>query len=208
MTDRQSNMVGPIYRDIARVAVTRRRISRRVRELANEIARDFGDGEMTILAVLTGSLIFLADLIRQLPLRMRLDLISVSSYPGKATRSKGVKLPTAAPVSLKGHRVLIVDDILDSGQTLAALLQAVNAVKPASVRTCVLLRKQRSDLSNRVEADFVGFEVADEFLVGYGLDYDNAYRNLPDICVLKEHARTAPSQARKAPRRRQKGGAS
>ncbi|MFB3894628.1 MAG: hypoxanthine phosphoribosyltransferase [Phycisphaerae bacterium] len=178
-----------LYRDIARVAVPRRRIAAGVRRLASRIADAYPDGEVTILAVLTGSLIFLADLMRRLPLRMRVEVVSVVSYPGTAVRSRGAKVLGPVPASLRGRNVLIVDDILDSGRTLAKLLSAVAAQRPAAVRTCVLLRKRRPDLPRRPTADFVGFDVPDEFVVGYGLDFDNLYRNLPDICVLKRHAR-------------------
>jgi hypoxanthine phosphoribosyltransferase len=93
------------------------------------------------------------------------------------------------PGDLEGEHVLLVDDILDSGDTMRRLLDAAGQSRPASLRTCVLLRKDRPDLPDRLDADFAGFDVPDEFLVGYGLDYDNLYRNLPEICVLAEHAR-------------------
>lgn len=174
-----------IAADIARVVVSRKRIAVRVRELAGRIAECYGQAELTILAVLTGSLIFLSDLIRQLPLKMRLDVVSVCSYPGQATRSQGPRIALPPGASLSGRHVLIVDDILDSGSTLRALQQAVALMDPASLRTCVLMQKVRPDVEDRPAADFVGFEVADEFLVGYGLDFDHLYRNLPDLCVLK-----------------------
>ena len=183
-----------LYRDIARVVVPRRRIALRIHRLADDIAATYdhnGDGNVTILAVLTGSLIFLGDLMRQLPLKMRLDVISVSSYPGKAVRGRGVRLRGSLPASLIGRDVLIIDDVLDSGQTLGTLVRRVQRLRPASLRTCVLLKKDRPGLTGRLMPDFVGFDVADEFIVGYGLDWDGYYRNLPDICVLSRHARRA-----------------
>ena len=171
---------------IGRIVVSRDRIARRVRHLGRRIAECYASSEeLTILAVLTGSLVFLADLIRQLPLNMRVDLVSVSSYSGEATRSRGPRFDAPIPGDLAGKDVLIVDDILDSGRTLTALTDAVAAAGPASLRICVLLAKRRADLSDRPRADFVGFEIDDEFVVGYGLDFDHRFRNLPDVCVLK-----------------------
>jgi len=173
--------------EVARVVVPRDRIAERVRELAAEIASCLQGEELTILAVMTGSLIFLADLVRELPGRMRIDLVSISSYPGRTTDSKGPEFISPVRVELKGKHVLVLDDILDTGRTLEVLLSRVEKMEPASLRSCVLLVKRRPDLTGRVRPDFVGFEVEPEFLVGYGLDFDNLYRNLPDVCVLGRH---------------------
>ena len=178
------------------MVVSRSRIARRLKQLAGEIAACYGEGELTILAVLTGSLIFLADLIRLLPLRMRLNVVSVESYPGCAAESQSVQLAGPVPESLAGKDVLILDDILDSARTLRVLTEAVAEVGPASLRTCVLLRKCRPDLPDRLRPDFVGFDIGREFVVGYGLDFDNLYRNLPDICVLQQHAEAASERGR------------
>jgi len=148
------------------------------------ITRAYAGREVTILAVLNGSLVFLADLVRHMPLLMRLDVVTVSSYPGKATRSQGPKLRMPADLDLRGRHVLIVDDVLDTGRTLRALYGALEAMAPASLATCVLLRKQRSQGPPAVQADFVGFEIGEAFVVGYGLDYAERYRNLPDIRIL------------------------
>lgn len=173
--------------DIDRVLVDRHALDIRVSELAGEIARCYHKQELTIVGVLTGSLVFLADLIRRLPLRVKLSVISISSYPGRATTSRGPSITGLPPESLAGKHVLIVDDILDSGKTLLALKTQLAAHHPASLRTCVILRKQIPDFTPCTQADFAGFDVPNEFVVGYGLDYDNLYRNLPDICVLKPH---------------------
>lgn len=172
--------------DVARVIVDAQRITARIEQLAGQIAECYEGREVTLLAILTGSLIFLADLVRRLPIRARLDVALVRSYPGSATRSQGPTLRLPPEPELKGCDVLIVDDILDSGGTLRLLCDTVSRMKPASVRTCVLLRKDRTDVVDRAEPDFVGFDVADEFVVGYGLDYNGLYRNLPDICVLND----------------------
>jgi len=172
-------------RPAAKVVVTREEIAQRVRELAGRIAECYRGEEVTILAVLTGSVVFLADLIRHLAIPLRLEVAQVSSYPEGTTNSHGLRftLPLTAP--LAGRHVLILDDILDSGKTLTSLVDVVRSKGPASVRTCVLLRKSRRDLPERPEADFVGFDVPDEFVIGYGLDFNNLYRNLPDLCVLE-----------------------
>ncbi len=175
---------------LARVVVPADRIARRTREMGERIAGLYAGRELTIMAVLTGAMIFLADLIRQIPLQMRLDVVSISSYPGTATSSRGVRWQLPVSANLAGRHVLIVDDIVETGRTLEAMLDEIRQMGPASLRTCVLLRKQRPDLTRRHEPDLVGFDVPDEFVVGYGLDYDNLYRNVPEICVLRQHAET------------------
>jgi len=172
--------------DIGRVLVTREEIARRVTELGREISAAYEGRDITIVAVLTGSLIFLADLIRQLPNRIRIFPISVSSYPGANTESQGPRL--GAMPQLPAGDVLIVDDILDTGQTLDALVSHCRR-HVASVRACVLLNKKRK-MPRHVQADFTGFDIGEEFVVGYGLDFDNLYRNLPDIHELRTREAT------------------
>ncbi|MHC4982162.1 MAG: hypoxanthine phosphoribosyltransferase [Planctomycetota bacterium] len=168
-----------------RVIVSRDQIAERVDRLACRISEFYQGQELTMLAVLTGSVVFLADLIRRLTIPVRLEVAQVSSYPNESTSPQALRftLPLTAP--LAGRHVLVVDDILDSGRTMAALLKHIESMKPASVRTCVLLRKARPDLHERIDPDLVGFDLPNEFVVGYGLDFDNLYRNLPDLCVLK-----------------------
>lgn len=174
--------------DIERILIDRVAIARRVAEMGGQIASDLeadsGADRLVVVPVLTGALVFAADLVRNLPMRLRLELIQASSYPGAATTSQGVTLGSGPTGALAGAHVLIVDDIFDSGRTLAAVTDLVRAVKPASVRTAVLLRK---DVRPAVEMrpDYVGFDVPDAFVVGYGLDYDGWYRNLPNIAVLR-----------------------
>ncbi len=177
--------------DLQRTLVDRDAIARRVREVADEITADLAaqghDGEVTLVPVLTGSIIFLADLIRCLPQRMQIHLISVSSYPGTATTSRGARIDAAlnkVPADLTGQHVLLIDDILDSGGTLRAVTEELRRRCPAQLRTCVLLRKQRPQ-AMAFPVDYVAFDIPDEFVVGYGLDYNDFYRNLPDISVLK-----------------------
>jgi hypoxanthine phosphoribosyltransferase len=180
--------------DIERVLIDRHQIARRVQDLAATITRDVagslaaeGATEITLIPILTGSIIFVSDLIRHLPLRLQIRLIGVSSYPGTATQSKGARLRadlTGLPTSLRGAHVLIIDDILDSGSTIRLVKGLVNELEPATVRTCVLLRKDRQQARD-VEVDYVCFDIPDEFVVGYGLDYNDYYRNLPDIVTLR-----------------------
>jgi hypoxanthine phosphoribosyltransferase len=164
------------------VVISRSRIARRVGELARRISSDYRGRELTVLAVMDGAVVFLGDLIRKLGVPTRVELAHVSSYPGRSTRSRGVGR-CAMPPGLAGRHVLVVDDILDTGRTLAAVSAALRRRRVASQRLCVLLRKRRAAAGD-VRADYVGFDIGDEFVVGYGLDYDNRFRNLPDVRVL------------------------
>ena len=182
--------------DIDHVLVHRDQIAQRVGELADQIAGDFaplcGPGapasaELTLLPILTGSIIFVSDLMRQLPMMLRIRLVSVTSYPGTATATRGAtiqKALTNVPADLSRAHVLVVDDILDSGHTLREVSQFLRDRGAATVRTCVLLRKQRPQ-AMACPVDYVAFDIPDEFVVGYGLDFDDYYRNLPDVCTLK-----------------------
>lgn len=178
--------------DIEKVLVTREQIAERLDELASQIIQEIaGDqpetAEITLVPILTGSIIFVSDLIRRLPIRMQIRVMSVSSYPGTATSSRGASVEAALtriPDSLEGRHVLVIDDILDSGNTLHAALKILRERQPASLRSCVLLRKQRPEAMS-FDVDYVAFDIPDEFVVGYGLDYDDYYRNLPEIVTLK-----------------------
>lgn len=174
--------------DIERILIRREQIARRVAELADDIARtykDIGKGGLTLVSILSGSIIFLSDLIRHLPMKMRIGVITVSSYPGARTTSQGPKLQQQQlNIDVAAQHVLIVDDILDTGQTLDVVQQTLRARGPASLRTCVLLRKP-GKAPPHVTADFVGFDIENVFVVGYGLDYNDHYRNWPDIGVLR-----------------------
>lgn len=177
--------------DIDRVIISEAALAARVARLAQEIAVHYQNNAepMVIVTILSGALVFVADLIRRLPIRMRLGLIGVSSYPGSTRESRGarIKAHLDPDVALRGQHVLIVDDILDSGNTLRLVQQMISAGQPKSLRTAVLLRKPNKAPAD-VSVDYVGFDIADEFVVGYGLDYDGQYRNLPHIAVLKpEH---------------------
>jgi len=159
--------------------ISAERIAARVAEIAAEIDKDYADAdELLILCVLRGGYIFSADLSRALTIPRRIDFIALSSYE-KTSSAGGVRLIMDARVSLAGRHVLIVEDILDSGQTLAYLMRLFEARGPASLRTCVLVRKPQPDIE--VKVDYLGFDIPDEWVVGYGLDYDDKYRALPFI---------------------------
>jgi hypoxanthine phosphoribosyltransferase len=182
---------GPVDADIERVLLAPDAIERRVGELAARISADrTGDDDrgLVLVPVLTGAFMFLADLVRHLPERIRIEVVTVSSYPGAATVSKGAALVGVLPRELEGRDVLILDDILDSGQTLGLLQDEIATRRPRSVRTCVFLRKACPRI-REVTCDYVGFDIPDEFVVGYGLDYDGFYRNLPYVGILKGAAR-------------------
>lgn len=174
--------------DIDRILIPRERIAQRVHELAGEIARtynhDASEG-LTVVTILSGSMIFVSDLMRQLPMRMKIGLITVSSYRGPTTQSQGARMLADLNVDVTGRHVLVVDDILDTGWTLRMVSRRLLELGPKSIRTCVLLRKP-SKAPVDLPADFVGFDVEDVFVVGYGLDYNDHYRNLPDIGVLRK----------------------
>lgn len=182
VTDRSQAM----HRDIDRIIISQKQLQDRVTALAKEIASDYARSEegLTLVTVLSGSVIFLADLIRQLPMKMRIDLVTVSSYEGKSTQSVEPKLHSDQPLMVRGRDVLIVDDILDTGKTLRLVRAWVKREKPKSVRTVVLLRKP-AKAPSEVVVDYIGFDIEDLFVVGYGLDYNSLYRNLPYVAVLK-----------------------
>ena len=186
-----------MIRDIERVLIPADRIAARVAELGEEIARDLlrddptamdDGGRIVLIPVLTGSIVFVADLIRRLPMKLSLRMVAVSSYPGATTQSKGAHMRSELPGDLAGKHVLIVDDIFDSGQTIEVLTGLIREQRPATLRTAVLLRKP-GKARVAVSPDYVGFDIPDEFVVGYGLDYDGFYRNYPQIATLRPEAR-------------------
>jgi hypoxanthine phosphoribosyltransferase len=156
--------------------------------MAREIGRDFEKRELVVVSLLNGTVMFLADLVRRLDLPMRLDFIGVSSY-GSGTVSQRLVFTKELRLDVRGHDVLLVDDILDTGRTLAAVLRKLELLKPRSIRTCVLLDKPSRRIEN-IRADYAGFEIADRFVVGYGMDYDERFRNLPFVGVLKPEVYT------------------
>jgi hypoxanthine phosphoribosyltransferase len=172
-------------RELAFVLIEQREIQRRVSELARRIQRDYRSRELVILALLNGTIMFLSDLIRHLEMPLRLDFIGVSSY-GSRTESGKVVFTKELKLDVGGRDVLLLDDILDTGRTLKHVQAKVRKLRPRSMKVCVLLNK-KSRRMQKIEADYVGFEIPDHFVVGYGLDYAERYRNLPFVAVLQEH---------------------
>ena len=177
--------------DLERILFHETTILSRLDQLAAQISQAYRDRELTVVAVLNGSLMFMADLLRRIPLPLKLDCMSVASYHGKAETSGEVVFKQIALPDVMDRHVLILDDILDSGHTLAAIREKLESAKPKSIGVCVLLSK-RKDRARPVDADYVGFEIEDEFVVGYGLDFMERYRNLPYIGVLRRDLITQP----------------
>ena len=178
--------------DLERVLFDEQTILRRLDEIAAQISRDYHDRELTVIAVLNGSLMFMADLLRRIQLPLKLDCLSVASYHGKAQTSGEVFFKQVATPDVVDRHVLILDDILDSGQTLASIRAKLATANPRSIRVCVLLSK-RKERTRSINADYVGFEIDDEFVVGYGLDFEERYRNLPCIGVLRKELIVQPN---------------
>ena len=165
--------------------------SEMVVDLQADLAKDgetrHDEDRVIIIPIMTGAMIFVADLVRELPMKLSLGLVAVSSYPGESVRSKGAHLATELPDNLEGKHIIVLDDILDSGQTLALVKEMVEKQNPASIRMGVMLDKKTTRTVD-VHVDYVGFEIPDEFVVGYGLDYNGYYRNYPEIAVLDQSA--------------------
>lgn len=158
-------------------------IQKKIREMGKQIRADFPDQPLLLVGVLKGAVLFLADLARQIPGEVTFDFIAVSSY-GKDTKSSGqVKLNKDLDSSIEGKSVIVVEDILDTGLTLQYLLRVLQQRKPKTLKVAVLLDKRERRVAD-VQADYVGFVIPDEFVVGYGLDYAERYRNLPDVGIL------------------------
>ena len=172
--------------DVAKILIDEQRLQSRVAHLGHEISRSYADGDRPLLVcVLKGAFMFLADLMRHLTVRHEVDFMVVSSY-GAATVSSGVvRILLDLEQNIAGRHVLIVEDIIDSGRTLEYVTRNLRTRDPASLRICTLLSKP-SRRTIDVSLDYVGFEIPDEFVIGYGLDYAEEYRNLPFIGVLKE----------------------
>lgn len=179
-----NNAVPPQWRaDLHDVLITEVQLARRIAELARAITHDYVGRDLTVVALLTGTVVFLADLLRRLALPLRLDFMGVSSYR-EGTTSRELVFTKELRLEVNGRDLLLVDDILDTGRTLNAVKAKLVALSPRSVRTCVLLDKP-SRRVEPIEAEYVGFTVPNLFVVGYGLDYAERYRNLPFVGVLR-----------------------
>ena len=166
-----------------KVLIRNRDIQRRVRQVAREISRDFRGQRVHLVGVLKGACIFLSDLIRHISLDVSLDFMAVASY-GKGSKTSGeVKLIKDLDSTIEGLNVIIVEDILDTGITLTYLYRVLQQRRPKVLRIAALLDKPERRIQD-IRADYVGFQIPNEFVVGYGLDYAERYRNLKDVCVL------------------------
>ena len=174
-----------LRKEVERILIPESRIASRIRQMSREIEKDYKGREMVVVSLLNGTVMFLADLIRNLSLPLRLDFMGVSSY-GAGTESGDLVITKELRLDVRGRDVLLVDDILDTGKTLYRMIDKLRALKPRRVRTCVLLNKAARRVEH-VKADYVGFEIPDLFVVGYGLDFAESYRNLPFVGVLHEH---------------------
>src|SRR5881296_905671 len=177
--------------DIAEVLIDEQAIAAKVRALGAAISDDYRGRDLVLVSILKGALPFLADLMRQMPIPLALDFLEVSSY-GEATESSGVvRILKDLAQPIEGRDVVVVEDILDTGHTLSYVLEHLRGQRPASLRLCVLLDKPARRVIP-VEIDYRGFEIPDKFVVGYGLDYAERYRNLPFVGVLKPEVYARP----------------
>lgn len=180
--------------DLESVLITETAISRRIKRLGADIMTAYGREEITVISIINGAILFTADLLRQIDNPVRLDCIRISSYRNE-TKSIGTpQLIHNLTLDIANRHVLLIDDILDTGKTIAMVVSLLQKQHPASLRTCVLLDK-RGRREVPFAADFVGFEIPDKFVVGYGLDFAERYRNLPCIGVLKPHLQNPPEWA-------------
>ena len=172
--------------DIEKILLSEEQIQKRVREMASEISRDYAGKNPTMICILKGAVMFYSDLLRNIPIPLTMDFMAVSSYGNKTKSSGEVEIRKDLSTSIEGKHVIIVEDIVDSGFTLSYLTRMLSSRGAASVKLCTLLDKPaRRAPGITLKSDYSGFVVGDEFVVGYGLDYAEYYRNLPYIGVLK-----------------------
>ena len=181
----RARRVPDLVNDVAEVLITEAQVRAKVVEMAAELSRDYAARDLTLVSVLKGSLPFMADLMRAISIPVQIDLMEVSSYGGTSTETSGlVRILKDLSSSVEGRDVVIVEDIIDTGLTLNYLQRYLRGKNPASLRICTLLDKPARRLAP-IEIDYRGFTIPDRFVVGYGLDYGEFYRNLPYIGVLK-----------------------
>ena len=175
-----------MHNDIAKTLLSEEAIQNRVKEMGAEIARDFKDKNPIMVCILKGAVMFYADLLRATPIPMSMDFMAVSSYGNKTKSSGEVEIKKDLSSTIEGRHIIIVEDIIDSGFTLSYLTRVLSARGAASISLCTLLDKpSRRAPGIDLKSNYSGFEVGDEFVVGYGLDYAEKYRNLPYIGILK-----------------------
>ena len=182
-----------IFDDIEEILFTEEQLAAIVKEMGKKISEDYKDKNLVLASVLKGSLIFMADLMREITIPCTIDFLSVSSYGSGTSTSGEVRILKDLDGKLEGKDLLIVEDILDSGVTLSYLLKTLSARNPSSIRLCTLLDKPERRRVD-VKADYIGAQVPDQFIVGYGLDYAEKYRNVPFVGVLKPEIYTCEKE--------------
>ncbi|KGG80627.1 hypoxanthine phosphoribosyltransferase [Caloranaerobacter azorensis H53214] len=171
--------------DIRQILIETDELQKRIKELGQEITRDYKGKDLVVICVLKGAVMFMSDLCKNIDLPLSIDFMAVSSY-GSSTQSSGVvRILKDLDSSIEDKDVLIVEDIIDTGLTLSYLVENLKSRGPKSVKLCTLLNKPERRKTD-VKVDYIGFTIPDEFVVGYGLDFNEKYRNLPYICILKE----------------------
>lgn len=179
-----------MYKDVKEVLVTSEEIAQKTREIAAQISKDFAGERLLMVCILRGASLFFADLVRMISTEVNFDFMAVSSYGAALSSSGEVKIVKDISTRIEGQNVILVEDIIDSGNTLNYLKRVLLARSPKSLKICALLDKpSRREVD--IQGDYVGFSIPDEFVVGYGLDFQERYRNLPEICVLKEEVYTS-----------------
>ncbi|HOB63542.1 MAG: hypoxanthine phosphoribosyltransferase [Clostridiales bacterium] len=173
-----------MHKDVLKVLLTKEQIAQRTKELAEQINKDYAGKSVLMICILRGAVLFFADLARLLDVDVRLDFMAVSSYGAGTSTSGEVRIVKDVSQPIEGLHVILVEDIIDTGHTLKYLKRLMESRNPASLKICALLDKP-SRRETDLQGDYVGFEVPNEFVVGFGLDYAERYRNLPDVCVLK-----------------------
>lgn len=174
-----------VFQPQLKILISRDEIAKAVDRLASEIKRDYQGKQPLLISILKGSFVFMADLIRHLDLPLELDFVRLSSY-GAAKESSGrVRVVQGLKTPIKGRDVLVIEDIVDTGITISFLLDYLRKKKPASLKLCALTDKP-SRRKVPVSIDYLGFTLPDKFVVGYGLDFDERFRNLPDICIMED----------------------
>ena len=184
----------PAHTDLESILVSETAIKRRIKRLGKQIAETYGDEEITVVSIINGAILFTADLLRFIPNPVRLDCIRISSYRNETKSIGKPQMLHSLTLDVTNRHVLLIDDILDTGKTLAMVSKTIAKMKPASLKTCVLLDKEGRREVN-FDAEFVGFQIPDKFVVGYGLDFAERYRNLPCIGVLKPELQNPPEWA-------------
>ncbi|MDD4002643.1 MAG: hypoxanthine phosphoribosyltransferase [Clostridia bacterium] len=174
-----------MYNDAESVLISKEQIAQKVKELAKTLTEEYKDKNPLLICILKGSFIFFADLIREMNIPVEIEFMAISSYGTASTSSGEVKVVKDTDKSLENRHVIIIEDIIDTGLTLSYLKNMLARRAPASIKICALLDKpDRREIE--IEADYLGFKIPNHFVIGYGLDYAQKYRNMPDVCILKK----------------------